>query len=259
MYSSNETTNFQELNPEYGKSGYFKATGHKTINGAINEAKQITYALTHNCKLYLHAVINIDFDLTENEHRNYWAKISRYLRRSKVIGWYRRELCEVGRIHYHILTATYHELKALKQTIIDSLPQEIKSVSRVHVERIRDQFHTCAYVNKMKLAGDRNGRYYRDKHGHKRRIFKKECKLTVHGEIGNFWKRSIKSYWKDCIAEQEAKTNIKKAIARYRTPERKAKARIQATIIDDSYETYLYILSRWVFWAYLKENPRPTN
>jgi hypothetical protein len=250
MYDSRTTVNFQQEIPQFGK---VDATGWKTENGAINEAKQLTYCLLHNRHLFFHSVISFNRDLTEIDHKRIWKHATRELRKA-ILAHYTRELNYRGRIHYHLLIASNHEQHALCNTLKNSLPREIRSVSEVHLESVKDQFAIASYVTKMKLSGyDAYGKWTQDKHKTKRRLFVKECKLTKHGTIGDFWIRPRNDIWQECIARE-------RGIAKYKTPEMRAKAKQVSEIISDEYQTYKTILRLYCTWAYERENViRPTN
>jgi hypothetical protein len=251
MYDSRLTTNFQDSNPSWGRQFDhlgFKANGWKSKLGAINEGEKLQHCLNVNRKLWLEATINFEKPLTEHEHQIIWKHISRYLRAAGVIAFYKRELNELGWIHYHLVTGSNHNIKAFKKTLKDSIPKEIKSVSRVHAGVIKNQWAISTYIAKMKMEGyDEFGKYCADKHWSKRRIFKKECKLAMHGTIGKFWLKPMAEIWKDHVKRE-------KEIASYK-PRYMARAKQVADILGDD-EVYGAILRVYCVQA-LERNEKP--
>lgn len=248
IYDSSITVDFQERNPERGIkrnpfTGHNEAKGWKSIEGAKYEATKIAYCLEHNAREtgrqhYSHeATISFDADLTENDHSRIWGQICRCLRANKIIAYWHRELCETGRIHYHLLIVNKWQQEEIKNTLRDSLSSELKSVSRIHCAAIEDQKALCQYIPKAVVYGQdirasqnindpSYGRTSEDIYFHKRRIFKKECRLKKCGSIGEFWLTPQKKIWQELIDRQ-------KRIDEY-SPMMRPEARRLARIIDDT-------------------------
>jgi hypothetical protein len=146
--------------------------------------------------------------MTEDEHRITWKHIIRRLTKANLTGVWVRELNKEDRIHYHLLFTT-EEVNV--NTIKAAVPEAMKSVSRVHCERVYNQLQACYYFTKAKIKGEhpKSGKWCNDRWRDKRRLFYQNIKLDKTGSFGQFWNTPKETIWQGIIQEQ-------KTIARYK-------------------------------------------
>lgn len=202
MLDSIKETTFLQHEPELGQKN---ATRWKTYYGFLNEAKQLAQCLLRNRILHHEATISFDKDMSEGEHQEMWRVTCRNLTRAGLSYVWVREVDDDDRIHYHIMFADEEVNKA---TIKNAIPESHRSVSRVHKERIVNMFNMCFYFAKAKVAG--NG--LKDKHGAKRRWFKKNVKLSKWNASKSFWVKPKKKIWEGVKADE-------RELAKYMTDE----------------------------------------
>ncbi len=189
--------------------GHRQASGWKTKNGYLNEAKQLARCLVENQRLRgenyaLEAVVKFAPDLTLQEHDTVWKKATRNMKNRRVVGVWVREPSRSGRVHYHLLLVSPELPRVAGDTIKQAIPKAYRSRAVVHVDSVRDQFAMCYYVCKAKLPyiDPETGKYYRDRWAGKRLLFFREITLQKYGSIGRFWHTPKREIWKQIIGEE---------------------------------------------------------
>jgi hypothetical protein len=196
--------------PKWGKHD---GRGWKSINGAINEAKELTTCLLMNARLWggysVGVTVNILAVLPEDEVKSLWAFVCRNLKRAGVIAFWRREVTADHRVHYHMLVASRHDEQELDAIIEAAFPAHYRSKSKQAKRRITIAYRYDAdkkaarYITKAKVAGyTKAGKWVDDYYRFKRSFFLPAVKLRTVGEIGSFWKEKKEDLWKKVIKHE---------------------------------------------------------
>ncbi len=196
--------------PKWGKHD---GRGWKSINGAINEAKELTTCLLMNARLWdgysVGVTVNILEVLPEDEVKNLWAFVCRNLKRAGVIAFWRREVTPNHRVHYHLLLASRHDERELDAIIEAAFPTRYRSTPKKSKRKITVAFRYDAdkkaarYITKARVPGyTKAGKWVEDYYRFKRSFFLPHVKLRTVGEIGQFWKEKKEDLWKKVIKHE---------------------------------------------------------
>lgn len=225
--ASGNSNTIELYNPSPGW-GKHDGRGWKTINGAINEAKELSTCLIMNSRLWgrysVGVTIYVNATLSEDEVKSLWAFVSRNLDRAGVIAFWRREVTPANRVHYHMLLASRHAQDELDATIEAAFPANYRSKQGVRrrftvAYRFEDDKKAARYVTKARVKGYVNGRWVDDYYAYvgKRTFFFPHVKLRTVGVIGPFWKEKKADLWKKVILHE-------RELAKRITPQLEAEA-----------------------------------
>lgn len=203
MYSSKDDGKIYQQIPPFSKATSFKLKSWTdTVEGYINEAKQLTLCILRNRhamkRSYTWAVhINVNVVQTPKQITDLWTKACRNLRRKGIVALWIREPNKANKVHYHLVVKNNIGKKELEQAIEEAMPSRATVRWRKRVEPIKNEWYYCHYITKAKVSGYINGLRIADLYMRKRRLFKANQELKKYGVIGDFWERSKKRLWQE--------------------------------------------------------------
>ncbi len=117
-------------NPPLGKHD---ARGWKTLNGAINEAEELTSCLMANAFLWggtsgysWFVTVYIHRTLNEQEVKDLWTHVTDNLSADGMVAFWKREVTPSDRVHYHLaVVGTMKEID-LKDMIVRAFPKSYR-------------------------------------------------------------------------------------------------------------------------------------
>lgn len=217
MYSSDDNHEveaddgkiFQQY-PHFQKASTFRPKGWtETVEGYINEAKQLTQCILRNQQFmgrpYTWAVhINYNVEPPPEQVSPLWSSTCHSLERRGVVAIWVREANRLNKVHYHLLVKNEISEKNLKQAIEDAMPDRDEIKWRKRVEEIENEWYYAHYMTKAKVAGYVKGRRITDLYAKKRLLFKANLGFKKYGVIGDFWEqgKTKKALWTE-IKERE--------------------------------------------------------
>src|SRR5262245_11009164 len=94
-----------QISPLLSFPGPFKEKGWtNTLDGYLYEANKLARCIIRNrCHYPWEMSINIEAELTIDEHKKLWAKACRVLKKRGMIALWIREPSATNRIHYHLI------------------------------------------------------------------------------------------------------------------------------------------------------------
>ena len=184
-------------NPPLGKHD---ARGWKTVNGAINEAKELTSCLMTNALLWggpagysWFATVYIHRTLNEQEVQALWTDVTDNLREDDLIALWKREVTPSDRVHYHLIIVSAVQENELRDMIFRAFPvsyrprgqRRLFSICPDKADNYKDTAVSCAYIAKKRIAGvlkkgKNKGLMVNDIYKHKRHLFQSHVKLEDH-------------------------------------------------------------------------------
>lgn len=196
--------------PRWGK---IDGRGWKTINGAINEAHELSTCLGMNARLWggfsVGVTVHINATLPEQEVKSLWAFVCRNLKRAGIVAFWRREVSPNHRVHYHLLLVTRHAEDELDALIEEAFPESYRSRPGQARRKITVAFRydndrkAANYVTKAKVPGyTEAGGWVKDYYRFKRTFFLPHVKLRAVGVIGPFWRVKKEDLWKEVIQHE---------------------------------------------------------
>lgn len=195
--------------PRWGKHD---GRGWKTINGAINEGKELSTCLLMNAHLWggysVGVTVAVWAVLPEAEVKSLWSFVCRNLDRAGVIAFWRREVTPDHKVHYHMLLASHHVEKELDAIIETAFPASYRSKRGSHrgftlAFRYDKDKKAANYVTKARVRGyTKAGKWVDDYYRYKRNLFLPQVKLRAVGKIGDFWKEKKEDLWKKVIKHE---------------------------------------------------------
>lgn len=211
MYCSIPDDKIFQTTPPWTKTSNFKLKSWtETVQGYLNEAKNLTTCLIRNRELAkrpytLFLTIYVDVTMQPKAINDWWKKAARNLQRKGVVAIWVREPTRTNRVHYHLLLRSIHTKEQLATIIEESLPS--RKTGRWHknikVVRKRDG-RLLRYITKAKTAGEtKSGIYLSDLYRRKRLLFKSGLGIRKHGTIGRFWSKSKEAIWEDVKAREK--------------------------------------------------------
>jgi len=221
-YSSDDDGKIYQQKPPFRKASSFKLKSWTdTVEGYINEAKQLTLCILRNRRAmnrpYTWAVhINVNVVQTPKQTTDLWTKACLKLRRKGIVALWIREPNKANKVHYHLIVKNNIGKKELEQAIEAAMPSRTHVRWRKRVEPIRNEWYYCHYITKAKVGGYIHGQRIADLYMRKRRLFKANQKLKKYGVIGDFWERPKKRLWQEIrdkekqIAEGLENPNVKR-------------------------------------------------
>lgn len=195
--------------PKWGKHD---GRGWKTINGAINEGKELSTCLLMNARLWggysVGVTVAVLAVLPESEVKSLWSFVCRNLDRAGVIAFWRREVTPDHKVHYHLLLASHHVEKELDAIIETAFPESYRSKRGSRrgftlAFRYDDDKKAANYVTKARVRGyTKAGKWVDDYYRYKRSFFLPHVKLRAVGKIGAFWKEKKEDLWRKVIKHE---------------------------------------------------------
>jgi hypothetical protein len=191
--------------------GKFDGRGWKTINGAKNEAHELSICLCMNASLWggyaWDVTIYVHRTLDENDVKKLWAFVARNLDRAGVVAFWRREVTPTHRVHYHLMVASPFKKDALADAINHAFPAGYRAgrkAFRMCIKTAKDTKVTARYILKAKVAGisRRTGKPSKDLYAYKRHLFLPHVRMKMVGVIGPFWKEKKEDLWKKVIQRE---------------------------------------------------------
>ena len=203
------------------------------INAAEKEAKLLIRNSQHRPYLYA-ANLSIHQSLTDEEHKQFWAKFTRSARRKGLVFYWVREWngdmtdpWGEWHLHYHLIIAQttdpdpspvaaestpptpaecdpvdaalliyrFCDTNPLRCLLRECIPSHHLAHVQVWVEPIRSTISWARYITKAKHKDD-NGK---DQNRHKRELFTRG--LRKIGVVGKFWFKSKAVLWREIIEE----------------------------------------------------------
>lgn len=211
--------------------GHDLASGWRTTNGYLREAKQLSYCLRTNARLTrpypLEAVVKFAGDMTPDEHNTLWRKYTRNMRAKGITAFWTREPTRSNRIHYHLLIVAPEAAEAAQQALETACPPSHRERVTVHVDAVVHQNSICPYIVKAKVKGidKTTGRWSNDKWAYKRLLFCEWVKLDKYGSVGPFWSKPKQEIW-------AAKVERERGIKLYRSRVWEEARRLHALVGD---------------------------
>lgn len=182
----------------------------ETLEGYINEAKQLTQCILQNRLLlkrpYAWAVhINHNEELPPELVASIWKRACRTLRKRGVVPLWVREANRLNKVHYHLIVKDPITKKTLKGAIDEAMPPRHLAKWRKRIEDIHSEWHLAHYVTKAVVSGYVRGRKVPDLYYRKRLLFRPSIKFKKYGVIGKFWveNNSKESLWQGVIATEK--------------------------------------------------------
>jgi len=198
---------FQE-NPIFSKPSIYRAKGWtETVEGYVNEAKQLAVCLLRNRRLMQTSytwflTINFECVLPPAEIKRAWTEICRKLRAKGIVALWVREVSRTNRVHHHLLLRTPISRTALERVVAECLPDQEALPTHSKLLVVNDEWRLVHYLAKAKITGYVQGEPVDDYYAEKRLLFKPNLGLKKFGTLGSFWGRPKRELWQEVIEEE---------------------------------------------------------
>lgn len=202
MYSSDLTEEIFQRTPAFSKPSRYKLKSWTdTIEGYLNEAKQLTFCILKNRRLLgrpysWFLTIYIRKQMSAKDAAFMWTKACRNLRRHGIIALWVREPTKRNTIHYHLLVQNDVLKRDLEKIIEASMPSRKDTDWHKKIMANDDRVWLPYYITKAKIKGTVRGKSVSDKYAPKRLLFKPGLGLRKFGTIGPFWLQSKQEIWR---------------------------------------------------------------
>ena len=183
-------------NPHVGNP---RQNGWKTVNGWDYQDKKTSTLVINNERLRgrrytWHVTHNINFVLTDAEHKALWEEATRMCRPLFTAFWLREPDTD-NHCNYHLIVASEISKERLRECIAMAFRQvdHTSTIAPVYdYSRGHSTYGLAPYICKIGY------------HASKRLYFTSACTLNKHGTIGNFWHQSPGKLWADVIKTERA-------------------------------------------------------